>query len=115
MTYFAELDINNEVLRVIVASQKFINSGAVGNPENWVETVHESNVNTDTTDNANFVVNGNYAGIGHKYYKNINKFVVKKPFQSWIFDSIKNDWVPPSKKPIGNALWNESGMEWVIF
>jgi len=34
-TYFAEIDANGTVLRVIVADQAFINSGKVGDPKNW--------------------------------------------------------------------------------
>ena len=37
-TYFAELNENNEVVRVIVADQSFIDSGAVGDPSRWVQT-----------------------------------------------------------------------------
>ena len=37
-TYFAELNENNEVVRVIVANQSFIDSGAVGDPTRWVQT-----------------------------------------------------------------------------
>jgi len=39
--YFAEVDESGTVLRVIVADQAFINSGAVGDPARWVPTVKE--------------------------------------------------------------------------
>lgn len=62
MANFAEINFRGKVKRVIVADQEFINSGAVGNPENWVET-HEEN----------------YAGIGYSYDKKTNKFIEPKP------------------------------------
>lgn len=37
-TYFAEIDKDGNVLRVIVADQAFIDSGAVGDPKKWIET-----------------------------------------------------------------------------
>ena len=40
-TYFAEVDKDGTVKRVIVADQAFIVSGAVGDPANWVETKYD--------------------------------------------------------------------------
>lgn len=37
-TYFAEIAPDGTVLRVIVADQAFIDSGAVGDPVNWEQT-----------------------------------------------------------------------------
>lgn len=56
--YFAELDQDKKVIRVIVADQEFIDSGAVGDPSNWVETKEE-----------------NYAGVGHTYEQNKKEFI----------------------------------------
>ena len=38
MGHFAEINSENIVQRVIVAEQDFIDSGAVGDPNNWVQT-----------------------------------------------------------------------------
>lgn len=68
MAYFAELDKNNVVKKVIVAGQLFIDSGLVGDPKNWVETLPE-----------------NFAGIGYKYDKNLKTFVAPKAPQYFWF------------------------------
>jgi hypothetical protein len=42
MSYFAQINSENIVVRVIVAEQDFIDSGAVGDPANWIETDHNT-------------------------------------------------------------------------
>ena len=42
MSYFAELDSENIVIRVIAADQDFIDSGKVGDPNNWVQTSYNT-------------------------------------------------------------------------
>ena len=38
MSHFAEIDPStNKVIRVIVAEQDFIDSGAVGDKKNWIQ------------------------------------------------------------------------------
>ena len=61
-TYFAEVDANGTVLRVIVADQAFIDSGKVGDPKNWVETTLDGSKG------------GIYAGKGYKYNKSTKVF-----------------------------------------
>jgi len=59
MSYFAEISgSSNIVIRVIVAEQDFIDSGAVGSGSNWVKTSKEEN----------------YAGIGYTYDKDSKIF-----------------------------------------
>jgi hypothetical protein len=43
MSHFAEV-INGRVERVIVAEQDFIDSGAVGDPANWIQTSYNSRI-----------------------------------------------------------------------
>ena len=38
MSYFAEVDENNIVTRVIAISQENVNTGNWGNPATWVQT-----------------------------------------------------------------------------
>ena len=51
LTYFAEIDQTDTVIRVIVADQGFIDSGLVGNPSNWIEcfTDEDGKVNSKKT------------------------------------------------------------------
>ena len=43
MSHFAEINQDGIVQRVIVAEQNFINSGAVGDSFNWVQTSYNNN------------------------------------------------------------------------
>jgi hypothetical protein len=102
--YFAELDANKTVLRVLVADQDFIISGAVGDPANWVETSKDGSVGK------------RYAGIGHQYHEDLKTFVAPKPFDSWVFDEEKAEYIPPKPLPVDatdKKIWSEAQMDWV--
>lgn len=82
-TYFAEIDRNGIVLRVIVADQAFINSGVVGDPSNWKQTYYQGETRK------------NYAGIGYKYDAARDAFVPPKPSAEATLDENTARWVLP--------------------
>lgn len=84
-SYFAEIDSSGVVLRVIVADQAFIDSGAVGNPSNWIQTSMEGTVRK------------NYAGVGYTYDTNLDAFIPPKPSPDATLDEVKGDWKLPEK------------------
>jgi len=53
-----------------------------------------------------------FAGIGYSYNPSADVFIAPQPFASWTLDS-NHDWQPPTPKPDGEYLWNESQLEWV--
>lgn len=81
MACFAQIDSNNLVTTVIVADQNFIDSGAMGDPDSWIETSY------GTRDGVHYDENGkpsadqslafrlNYAGIGYTYDRNADAFI----------------------------------------
>lgn len=80
-TYFAEVDKDGTVKRVIVADQEFINTGKVGNPSNWVQTY------------TNGFKRKNYAGIGHTYNKTRDAFISPKPHPDATLDEDTLRWI----------------------
>ncbi len=104
MAYFAEIDEQGIVKRVIVAGQEFIDSGAVGDPKNWVETFMDGDVRK------------NYAGVGHKYHKDIDAFVPSKSYASWILDEATTQYNAPKETPKDGKkyTWDESKTDWVV-
>lgn len=98
MSHFAEIK-DGVVQQVIVAEQDFINSGLVGDSFNWVQTSYGNNFRKQ------------YAGIGYIYDKVNDVFVSVQPYPSWTLDS-NHDWQPPTEKPVGDYVWNESTQEW---
>ena len=74
MAYFAQIDANNTVIQVIVADHEFINSGAVGNPNSWIETsmntrngVYYDPETGEPAADQSLALRENYAGIGYAY------------------------------------------------
>ena len=104
MSHFAEVDENGIVLRVIVAEQDFIDSGAVGDPRRWVQTSYNGNIRK------------NYAGQGFTYDKARDCFIEPKPFDSWVLEEDTAKWKAP--KPIPDDKiphkWNEQKGDWEL-
>ena len=104
MSHFAEIDNNGIVKRVIVAEQNFINSGAVGDSFNWVQTSYNNNFRKQ------------FAGIGYTYDKAKDKFIAPQPFPSWSLDS-NDDWQAPTAIPDDGKryIWDEDNTAWVEY
>lgn len=102
MSYFAEIDGNGIVKRVIVADKLFIDSGLVGDPLTWIETFIDGSQRK------------NYAGIGHKYDSSADAFIPPQPYSSWTLDEISYKYQPPIQPPQGiSTTWDEKSGTWV--
>ena len=101
MSHFAEIDKDGKVLRVLVSEQDFINSGAVGDSFNWVQTSYNHNFRKQ------------YAGIGYTYDKTKDKFIAPQRFPSWVLDD-NDDWQPPTAMPDDGKryAWDEENKDW---
>ena len=101
MSHFAEINSDGVVQRVIVAEQNFINSGAVGDSFNWVQTSYNNNFRKQ------------YAGMGYTYDKVKDMFIAPQPYASWALND-NNDWEAPSPMPTdGMYTWDEDTTAWV--
>lgn len=102
MSHFAEV-IDGIVQRVIVAEQDFIDSGAVGDPANWVQTSYNNNIRK------------NFAGIGYSYDQVRDAFIAPKPFNSWVLDEQTCRWEAPVPMPSDGKfyIWNEDQLQWI--
>jgi hypothetical protein len=125
MAHFAELDINNTVIRVLTACNQDIanNGGELSeqaalhfqslnnfspNGVKWVQTSYNSNFRKT------------YASIGMKYNSNLDMFISQQPYSSWTLNS-NGDWIAPVLYPtiIVNEQnkrffidWDESNLRW---
>jgi hypothetical protein len=125
MAHFAELDINNIVIRVLTACNQDIanNGGELSeqaalhfqslnnfspNGVKWVQTSYNSNFRKT------------YASIGMKYNSNLDMFISQQPYSSWTLNS-NGDWIAPVLYPtiIVNEQnkryfidWDESNLRW---
>lgn len=113
MAHFAEIDENGVVKRVIVAEQDFIDSGAVGNPANWVQTSY--NTREGKHKDGGVPLRKNYAGIGYTYDKQRDAFIPPKPHPSWKLNEETCAYEAPVPKPKTGELlagWDEEKQEW---
>jgi hypothetical protein len=115
MAHFAELDGNNEVLRVIVVDNKDTADAFGVEKEHigaafcerllggrWVQTSYNGNFRK------------RFAGIGMTYDAEIDAFVSPKPYSSWVVDTETAEWKAPVEQPNdGNVyFWDESSLAW---
>ena len=114
MSHFAEVDSTNIVLRVIVAEQNFIDSGAVGNPKNWIQTSY--NTHEGVHKKGGTALRGNYAGAGYTYDATLDAFLASKPYASWVLDKTTCSWNAPIPQPNDDKRykWNEEKKQWVV-
>ena len=103
MSHFAEINTDNIVQRVIVAEQDFINSGAVGDSFNWVQTSYNGNFRK------------NYAGSGYTYDKTRDAFIAPQPYPSWTLVEATCQWEAPVAYPTDGKMytWDEDTTNWV--
>lgn len=89
MSHFAHINQDNVVDQVIVAEQAFIESGAVGNPSEWIQTSYNTHGGEHPEGRP---LRKNFAGIGFAY------------------DQFRDAFIPP--KPEGEYTLNESTCLW---
>jgi hypothetical protein len=125
MAHFAEIDLNNKVLRVVVAcNQDIANNGGEQSEQaaehfKTVCRLSENGVKwVQTSYNDNF--RKQYAGIGYSFDSTKNKFIASQPFASWSLDS-NDDWQAPIAYPTVTTYgdnvryfisWDEAGQRW---
>ena len=108
MAYFAEIDENNIVTRVLAVpneqeerGQEFL-SEDLGLGGRWIQTSYNNRIRNV------------YAGIGFIYDETLDVFVSPKPYPSWILNS-NGYWEAPIPRPdVPNKVfsWNEENQEW---
>jgi hypothetical protein len=121
MSHYAEINNDGIVQRVIVAEQDFIDSGAVGDANNWVQTSYNTRGGVHYAPNSNepdggIALRKNYAGIGYTYDLDKDAFIAPQPYPSWILGSDTCQWNAPVAHPMdgkGPYDWDEDTISWV--
>ena len=99
MSHFAEINNDGVVQRIIVAEQDFIDSGAVGDANNWIQTSYNTyggvHYGLDAT-GSNVPDGGtplrkNYAGIGYTYDASRDVFIPPQPEPSASIPYVLNE------------------------
>lgn len=111
MAHYAKIE-NGIVTQVIVADQDFIDSGAVGDPAQWIQTSYNTFGGQHRLGGT--PLRKNYAGLGFSYNAEIDAFIPPKYFDSWILDESSGTWKAPIERPTDgkNYIWDESIKNW---
>ena len=116
MAHFAEIGLDNAVLRVIVVNNAELLDGNGVEQESlgadfcrdlfggtWVQTSYNGNIRK------------NFAGPGCTYDSDRDAFIPSKPFASWTLDETTCRWEPPTPYPDDGQMysWDEDSTSWV--
>ena len=120
MGHFAEINNDGIVQRVIVAEQDFIDSGAVGDANNWVQTSYNTRGGVHYTSNSytpdgGVALRKNYAGKSYTYDQTRDAFIALKPYPSWELNEDSCQWNAPTSYPDDGKhyRWDEDTTSWV--
>lgn len=120
MAHFAQIDSDKIVTRVIVAEQDFINSGAVGDPNSWIQTSYNTrggvHYGNDGQPDGGPALRKNYAGTGFTYDSEKDAFIPPRPYASWTLDEATCLWKSPVAYPTDGQIyqWDEDAQNWAV-
>ena len=117
MAHFAEIGLNNTVLRVIVVNNSELLDSEGAEQESlgtdfcrnlfggkWMQTSFNGNIRK------------NFAAQGFTYDSGRDAFIPPKPFTSWVLDETTCRWKAPTSYPSDGQvyLWDEANGEWTV-
>jgi hypothetical protein len=122
MAHFAEIGLNNTVLRVIVVHNNELMDNGVESEAKGADFCHNLFGGTWVQTSYNATIRKNYAGEGFTYDAQRDAFIPPKPFPSWVLDEDACLWSPPVPYPtdIGTPeapkryVWDEATTSWVL-
>ena len=144
MAHFAKLGSNSKVIQVLTLNnsdmlnadgvedesvgQQYLESTHNWPAQMWIQTSYNTAGGKHNSGDDSKALRGNYAGIGYTWDEDNNIFYGKKPYASWVLNTITASW----HSPIGNApaltaeqqaqndvgtprwgyAWNEANQSW---
>ena len=136
MSHFAEISgSNNTVIRVLVAEQDFINSGAVGASSNWVQTSYNTKGGVHYEPNSNIPSPVNYQDVSGSSYTTLEEanasgsgtitpvsqsitLALRKNYAGigYTYDESKDAFIAPQPEPSGSIPYvlNEDSCLWEL-
>ena len=115
MAYFAELDENNVVLRVLSVSNTDAPDPAPANEQQGINFLAGLGLGSNwkqTSYNSTF--RKNYAGIGFTFDETRDAFIAPQPFASWVLNETTCQWEAPVAYPTDGKgyIWDEDTVNW---
>jgi hypothetical protein len=117
MAHFAEIGLNNKVLRVIVVNNEvLLDENGIEQESKGTEFCRKlfGGIWLQTSYNSSF--RGSYAVPGSTYDGDADVFLPPKPFPSWVLDPKTYSWEPPVALPDDNNTysWDENTQSWIL-
>lgn len=114
MAHFAEIGINNKVLRVIVVhNNELLDNNGVEQESKGAEFCRKLFGGTWLQTSYNGSFRKNFAGVGFTYDADRDAFIPPKPYQSWLLNEDTCQWVAPIPMPEGGVYtWDEDAQSW---
>lgn len=117
MAHFAEIGLNNTVLRVIVVhNNELTDPGGDENEQLGAAFCHNLFGGTWLQTSYNGNMRKNFAGAGFVYDSDRDAFISPKPFDSWVLNEETCRWQSPVAMPDDGSeyYWNEETLNWSI-
>ena len=118
MAHWAEIDEDNNVIRVTVGNNDDLNEGYDWIIENlggtWIRTSYNTRGGIHTQ--GGIPVRKNFAMPGDKYDPERDAFIAPQPYPSWLFDEESCTWKAPKPMPEDGEyyIWREDILDWYV-
>lgn len=117
MAHFAEIGLNNTVLRVIVVhNNEVIDVEGNENEQRGIDFCRNLFGGTWVQTSYNANIRKNFAGAGFTYDSERDAFIPPKPYNSWVLNEETCRWQAPVVMPDDGEryYWNEEILNWSI-
>ena len=116
MAHFAEIGLNNTVLRVIVVSNdECLDENGQESEAKGAEFCRSLFGGTWLQTSYNRSMRKNYASVGFTYDSSRDAFIAPKPFPSWVLNESTCIWEATIPMPNdGLYVWNEEQLSWQL-
>jgi len=115
MAHFAEIGLDNTVLRVIVVhNNELLDENGVEQEAKGAEFCRNLLGGTWVQTSYNGNIRKNFAGAGFTYDSERDAFIPPKPYASWVLNEDICQWVAPIPMPEDGVYgWDEDTQSWV--
>lgn len=117
MAHFAEIGLNNVVLRVVVVSNaELLDSNSVESEVKGIDFCRSLFGGTWLQTSYNSTIRKNYAGVGFTYDSERDAFIPPQPYASWTLNESTCRWVAPVAYPDDGQVytWDEGSQNWIV-
>jgi hypothetical protein len=116
MAHFAEIGLNNTVIRVIVVHNNELLDNGIESEAKGAEFCRTLFGGTWLQTSYNGNIRKNYAGVGFTYDSHRDAFIPPKPYPSWVLDEATCRWDAPVPYPTDGEryTWDEATQSWVL-